>query len=96
MRWKQEPEMDTGGASGRFSATMLWLVLACLFMGFGFLVWLVVLQILPVGQAYPSLSINFVLIALSAKFIFKEEADRRLWLGVAAITCGVLLIGIRS
>ena len=93
-RWKQAT--DAKGASERLSATMAWIAAACLFMGLGLLAWLLVLQTLPVGQAYPSLSINFVLVALSAKFIFKEETSARLWLGVAAVTAGVMLMGISS
>ena len=45
----------------------LWLGLALLALGSGMLVWLVVLQRLPVGIAYPMLSLNFVWVTLAAK-----------------------------
>ncbi|MEB0045213.1 MULTISPECIES: 4-amino-4-deoxy-L-arabinose-phosphoundecaprenol flippase subunit ArnE [unclassified Pseudomonas] len=70
-----------------------WLWLALLSLGFGLLVWLLVLQRLEVGVAYPMLSLNFVLITLVARFVFHEAVDRRHWLGVALVIGGVILLG---
>ncbi|WP_166367176.1 4-amino-4-deoxy-L-arabinose-phosphoundecaprenol flippase subunit ArnE [Pseudomonas akapageensis] len=72
----------------------LWLALACL--GCGLLLWLLVLQRLEVGIAYPMLSINFVLITLVARFVFREAIDRRHWYGVALVMSGVALLGWQS
>ncbi|NIF19647.1 4-amino-4-deoxy-L-arabinose-phosphoundecaprenol flippase subunit ArnE [Pantoea sp. Cy-639] len=69
----------------------LWLALAAL--GSGLLVWLLVLQRMAVGIAYPMLSLNFVLITLIARFAFHEPVDRRHWLGVALVIAGVALLG---
>jgi undecaprenyl phosphate-alpha-L-ara4N flippase subunit ArnE len=69
----------------------LWLALACL--GFGLLLWLLVLQRLEVGIAYPMLSLNFVLITLVARFLFHEPVDSRHWVGVALVIAGVVLLG---
>jgi undecaprenyl phosphate-alpha-L-ara4N flippase subunit ArnE len=73
------------------SSGWLWLALASL--GFGLLLWLLVLQHLEVSIAYPMLSLNFVLITLAARFLFKEHIDRRHWLGVGLIMLGVLCLG---
>jgi undecaprenyl phosphate-alpha-L-ara4N flippase subunit ArnE len=70
-----------------------WLWLALFSLGFGLLVWLLVLQRLEVGIAYPMLSINFVLITLVARFIFHETIDGRHWFGVALVIGGVVLLG---
>lgn len=70
-----------------------WLGLAVLSLGGGLLVWLLVLQRLEVGIAYPMLSLNFVLITLIARFVFHEPIDRRHWLGVALVMGGVVLLG---
>jgi undecaprenyl phosphate-alpha-L-ara4N flippase subunit ArnE len=70
-----------------------WLWLALFSLGFGLLVWLLVLQRLEVGVAYPMLSLNFVLITLVARFVFHETIDRRHWLGVAFVIGGVVLLG---
>ena len=69
----------------------LWLALAAL--GSGLLVWLLVLQRLEVSIAYPMLSLNFVLITLIARFVFREHVDRRHWLGVTLVIGGVALLG---
>ena len=70
-----------------------WLWLALVSLGSGLLVWLLVLQRLEVGIAYPMLSLNFVLITLIARFVFRETIDRRHWLGVALVIGGVVLLG---
>ncbi|WP_077048470.1 4-amino-4-deoxy-L-arabinose-phosphoundecaprenol flippase subunit ArnE [Pseudomonas sp. KK4] len=77
--------------SDKLRSPWLWLALAAL--GLGLLVWLLVLQRLEVGIAYPMLSLNFVLITLVARFVFREPIDRRHWLGVALVIGGVALLG---
>ncbi len=79
------------GIAHKLRSPWLWLALASL--GFGLLVWLLVLQRLEVGIAYPMLSLNFVLITLVARYLFKESIDTRHWLGVALIIAGVVLLG---
>lgn len=69
----------------------LWAALLCL--GLGLLLWLLVLQHLEVGLAYPMLGLNFVLITLVARFGFKEAVDARHWLGVLLVIAGVVLLG---
>jgi undecaprenyl phosphate-alpha-L-ara4N flippase subunit ArnE len=69
----------------------LWLALACL--GAGLLLWLLVLQRVDVGVAYPMLALNFVLITLTGRYLFKESVDRRHWFGVVLILVGVVLLG---
>ena len=58
--------------------------------------WLLVLQRLEVGIAYPMLSLNFVLITLIARFVFREPIDRQHWIGVALVIGGVALLGQQS
>jgi len=70
-----------------------WLWLAFAALALGLLVWLLVLQRLEVGMAYPMLSLNFVLITLVARFVFQEPIDRRHWLGVVLVIGGVTLLG---
>ena len=70
-----------------------WLWLALLALGSGLLVWLLVLQRLEVGIAYPMLSLNFVLVTLMARFVFHEPIDGRHWLGVGLVIAGVVLLG---
>lgn len=73
--------------------TNAWLWLALLCLGLGLLVWLLVLQRLEVSIAYPMLSLNFILITLTGRYLFNEKVDTRHWLGIALILIGVLLLG---
>ncbi|AMS17940.1 4-amino-4-deoxy-L-arabinose-phospho-UDP flippase [Pseudomonas chlororaphis] len=84
--WRGPPS----GALDKLRSPWLWLALASL--GLGLLVWLLVLQRVEVGIAYPMLSLNFVLITLIARFVFHEAIDRRHWLGMALVLAGVLLL----
>lgn len=85
--WRDQPSP----LLAKLRSPWLWLALASL--GLGLLVWLLVLQRLDVGVAYPMLSLNFVLITLIARFVFHESIDRRHWIGVAVIIAGVALLG---
>ncbi|MCK9796595.1 4-amino-4-deoxy-L-arabinose-phospho-UDP flippase [Pseudomonas chlororaphis] len=84
--WRDRPS----ALRDKLRSPWLWLALASL--GLGLLVWLLVLQRMEVGVAYPMLSLNFVLITLIARFVFHEHIDRRHWLGVALVIGGVALL----
>lgn len=73
-----------------------WLLLAIACLGGGLLLWLLLLQRLDVGLAYPMLSLNFVLVTLAARALFREPIDARHWCGVALIVAGVALLGLQS
>ncbi|MDN6857815.1 4-amino-4-deoxy-L-arabinose-phosphoundecaprenol flippase subunit ArnE [Pseudomonas sp. CAN2814] len=73
-----------------------WLLTAIACLGGGLLLWLLVLQRLEVGVAYPMLSLNFVLVTLLASRLFGEHIDGRHWAGVALIVGGVALLGMHT
>lgn len=73
-----------------------WLLLAVACLGSGLLLWLLLLQRLDVGLAYPMLSLNFVLVTFAARALFHEHIDARHWCGVALIVAGVALLGLQS
>ena len=62
-------------------------------LGLGMLLWLLVLQQIPVSVAYPMLSLNFVWVTLAARTIWHEPVSRRHWAGVALIIVGIILVG---
>ncbi|MCI1899945.1 MAG: 4-amino-4-deoxy-L-arabinose-phosphoundecaprenol flippase subunit ArnE [Enterobacter sp.] len=70
-----------------------WLGLALLALGSGMVLWLMVLQRVPVGIAYPMLSLNFVWVTLAAKAFWGERVARHHWLGVGFIMIGIVLLG---
>lgn len=57
------------------------------------LLWLLVLQRIPVSVAYPMLSLNFIFITLAARFIWREPVSLRHWLGVVLIIAGISILG---
>jgi undecaprenyl phosphate-alpha-L-ara4N flippase subunit ArnE len=73
-------------------STLRWLAIAVMLLGLGMLLWLRVLQHLPLSVAYPMLSFNFVLVTLAAQLFYGEKATSRHWLGIAAIMFGILLM----
>lgn len=83
--------MRKPSVTARLTTSWLWAALAC--MGLGLLLWLLVLQRMDVGIAYPMLGLNFVLVTLVARFAFYEAVDRRHWLGLALVMAGVVLLG---
>lgn len=88
-----QKQAATLGARGGKRRMMLWIGLSLLLLGVAMLLWLWVLRRVPVSDAYPMLSINFVLVALAARLIWRESYTRRQWLGTLAIVAGVALIG---
>lgn len=73
-----------------------WLWAALFSLGLALLLWLLVLQRLEVGVAYPMLSLNFVLVTLLARWFFAERTDARHWAGVALIVAGVVAMGLAT
>jgi undecaprenyl phosphate-alpha-L-ara4N flippase subunit ArnE len=65
----------------------IWLSFLCL--GVGLLLWLVVLSAMPVSQAYPIMSLSYIVVMLLARWLFKERIPARRWVGAALILLGV-------
>lgn len=76
------------------SHLLLWLGTSVLLLGCAMLVWLRVLQHVPVGVAYPMLSLNFILVVLAARCIWKEPVSSRHWFGIGLIVAGVVVMGV--
>jgi len=70
-----------------------WLSLSIVLLGCAMLLWLVVLQHVPVSVAYPMLSLNFIFITLAARFIWHEPVSLRHWGGVLMIIVGIVILG---
>ncbi|EEW1484438.1 TPA: 4-amino-4-deoxy-L-arabinose-phosphoundecaprenol flippase subunit ArnE [Escherichia coli] len=72
---------------------LLWLGLALACLGLAMVLWLLVLQYVPVGIAYPMLSLNFVWVTLAATKLWHEPVSFRHWCGVAFIIGGIVILG---
>lgn len=88
---KQATHPARSGARARH--IIVWFGLALLTLGTGMLLWLVVLQRVPVGTAYPMLSLNFVWVTLAARGIWHEPVAPRHWAGVGLIILGIIILG---
>ncbi|EHG6156082.1 4-amino-4-deoxy-L-arabinose-phosphoundecaprenol flippase subunit ArnE [Escherichia fergusonii] len=71
----------------------LWLGLGLVCLGLAMVLWLLVLQTVPVGIAYPMLSMNFVWVTLAATKLWHEPVSFRHWCGVAFIIGGIVILG---
>jgi drug/metabolite transporter (DMT)-like permease len=67
-----------------------WLALTC--YALSVMVWVVGLSRLPVSQAYPVLSLGYVIAALFAWLAFGEAVSLAHWAGIGLIIAGVLLV----
>jgi undecaprenyl phosphate-alpha-L-ara4N flippase subunit ArnE len=93
---KQAAESCRLPSEMRLRHTLRWLALAVIMLGLGMVVWLNVLQRLPLSLAYPMLSLNFVFVTLAANWLYKETTTPRHWCGVVAIMLGILLMNLSS
>ncbi|MFG1175085.1 4-amino-4-deoxy-L-arabinose-phosphoundecaprenol flippase subunit ArnE [Erwiniaceae bacterium CAU 1747] len=89
----QKQAMSGGGNARPRRHLLLWLALSVLLLGLAMLVWLRVLQAVPVGVAYPMLSLNFVFVALAARWLWHEKLSLRHGLGILLIVGGVAVMG---
>lgn len=80
----------------RRAPLLRWLLLALALLGLAMLVWLQVLQRLPVSIAYPMLSMNFILVTLAARLIWHEAIDKRHLLGIGLVVAGIIMMGIST
>lgn len=70
-----------------------WLITSIACLGFGMLLWLNVLRLVPLNVAYPMLSLNFVFVALASHYWFGERTNMHGWIGIMLIIAGVVLLG---
>lgn len=83
----------TRPAASPYRHLVIWLGLALLALGSSMLLWLGVLQSVPVSIAYPMLSLNFVWVTLAAWGIWHEPVTGRHWLGIGLIVVGIIILG---
>lgn len=58
-----------------------------------FCVWMLVLNRIDLGVAYPLMSIDYIAVTLVSSLFLGETVRRRRWIGVGCIVLGVVLIG---
>ena len=69
-----------------------WIGVSVLLLGVAMLLWLLVLQRVPVSQAYPMLSLNFIFVALAGRILWRERLTLRQIAGTLLVVTGVALM----
>lgn len=69
-----------------------WIGVSVLLLGVAMLLWLLVLQRVPVSQAYPMLSLNFIFVALAGRLLWHERLTPRQITGTLLVVTGVALM----
>ena len=70
-----------------------WIVLlGLLFFVSSAMFWLIVLTDVPLGVAYPFVSLTYIVVMLYDKFFENREVLALNWVGVAAIVAGIILV----
>jgi drug/metabolite transporter (DMT)-like permease len=72
--------------------TNLRVVAGAVLVGFGFLLWILVLSRLDLSQAMPMLAITYVPWLIIARVALKENVTVAQWVGVVLITVGVYFV----
>lgn len=70
-----------------------WLMVSLLLLGLAMVFWLAVLRQTPVSVAYPLLSLNYLIMALVSRRLWKEKMTAQQWQGLALIMLGITCIG---
>ena len=56
------------------------------------IIWFRILKEIPLGFALPIMGLNYVAVALTGKFLFKEKVSIKRWGGIAIIIVGMFLV----
>ena len=70
----------------------LWFTGGVATMTLGFFLWLGLMSQYDLSYLYPFEGLHYILIVLAAAVFLKEKASLSLWLGVALISAGVVIV----
>jgi multidrug transporter EmrE-like cation transporter len=70
----------------------LWFWLALTLYGVATLLWIMILQKVPLSQAYPFAALGFVIIPLASWLLFAERLSAQYCIGIALIIAGILVV----
>lgn len=72
-----------------------WIWGALALYGSAIVLWIKVLQSVPLSVAYPAMALVFVLVPLAGVFIFNEAQGFRFFAGIVLIALGIWLTSVR-
>ena len=74
------------------SVQIPWLYMALTVYAFATILWLYILQRIPLSIAYPFSALAMVIVPILAVFIFGERLSWSYWLGASFIFIGIIII----
>jgi len=77
--------------AGLFATPWFWAALAV--YGGATLLWIVLLQRVPLSRAYPFAALGFVLVPLASSWLFGERISLPYVIGTALVVVGIVTIG---
>jgi len=91
---KRQGEVHTASSflASVFQKKLLILSIFC--MAISFFSFMALVQIADLSFAVPASAASVVLETILASVILKERVDRRRWMGVACVACGVYLLAL--
>lgn len=88
------PAVDKFGVAADFVRNP-WIWAAGVLYGVAVILWVVILQKLPLSTAYPFVALSFVVVPLAAALFFQESYSIRTLLGSLLILSGIWVATIR-
>ena len=91
-----EGPKDFLSASGLIQLALYpWFWAALALYGLATLLWIHILQTMPLNLAYPFVALGFILVPVAAFFLYKEPVHLQTIIGTAVIIAGLLIIHVR-
>ncbi|UDG79939.1 4-amino-4-deoxy-L-arabinose-phosphoundecaprenol flippase subunit ArnE [Candidatus Steffania adelgidicola] len=91
---KHAATLPPSPSCGKLGHRLHWMGISFLPMGIAMLLWLWILQQVPVGIAYSMFSLNFVLITLSTRWLWREPASLQNDFGLILMITGLIFMGV--
>jgi drug/metabolite transporter (DMT)-like permease len=72
------------------------LIAGILLYGLSTIVWVIILQTMPLSRAYPFVALSMIIVPAIGILVFKEVFSLSLVIGGTLIVCGLLVIALHS
>lgn len=94
LKYAFHPTKSKVGASNSMRGLLLssyfWLWFICYVVVTA--LWLIVLRVIPLSQAFPALGLTFAFVPLASHYLLNEKVVFKQWLGIVIIVVGVALV----
>lgn len=93
FKYTAETTPQLSSVSGLFALFLnVWFWLSLVLYGSATLLWIYILQQIPLSMAYPFVALGFVVVPIASWALFNEQINIFYLAGVAFIICGLVII----